>query len=149
MKLTYYIQRGDNYEGFLTYSVPENLNEDEVYARQLCEYFVVKGKEYKLLSNEMAGKEEVLVVEEKGDARRFSDEKNYKGQGVHIEFREYRESGDMRLIRAMPLATHWEVIRYLLKDVIDIPEIGQFLRDSTEIDEDRGVYVIYLGKMVL
>ncbi|MFC7373453.1 RNA helicase [Fictibacillus iocasae] len=149
MKLTYYIQRGENFEGFLTYSVPENLHEDEMYARQLCHYFVVKGKEYMLKANEMAGNEEVLVLEEKGEARRFSDEKNYKGKGVHIEFREYRENGDMRLIRTLPLATHWEAIRYLLKDVIDIPSIGQFLRDSTEIDEDRGVYVIYLGKMVL
>ncbi|CCF16974.1 hypothetical protein BLGI_4955 [Brevibacillus laterosporus GI-9] len=37
-----------------------------------------------------------------------------------------------------------DVVRYLLKDYIHIPELGHFEVDSTELDEDRGVYVIYV-----
>jgi len=40
--------------------------------------------------------------------------------------------------------SHFDVLRFLLKDVVDVPGIGQKLVTSTEIDEDRGVYVIYV-----
>ncbi len=33
---------------------------------------------------------------------------------------------------------------FLLKDIVDVPGSGQMLVTSKEIDEDRGVYVIYV-----
>ncbi|ANC77967.1 hypothetical protein ABE65_014645 [Fictibacillus phosphorivorans] len=148
MELTYFIERDYDYEAFLTYKIPENMHNDEKYARQLCEYFVTGGKEYELQSNEMKGSEEILIVKEVGEARRFTDETSYKGRGIFLEFRSYNSSGDMPVLHTQALNSHWDVIRYLLKDVVDIPGKGQFLRDSAEIDEDRAVYVMYVGDKI-
>jgi hypothetical protein len=143
-KLTYFIHDGKgNYEPFYEYSIP-NVGLDEFYARQLCTYFIIKGTQYELVSNEMAGDEEILVLEERGKNNSVLDEKNYRGKGIHVEFRRYRESENYRLITAVPCRTHLDVIRYLLKDIIDIPDSGQMAVTSTEVDEDRGVYVLYV-----
>lgn len=147
MDLTYYIKRGSqNYEEFYHYS-EDKINEDEIYARQLCEFFTKDGKEYELNSNEMIEDSEVLVLIEKGESRPFLHEKNYNGLGIHLEFRLYRKKGEMQLLSVKKLQNHWEVIRYLLKDVVDVPEHGQMLRGSAEIDEDRQVYVLYVTKI--
>ncbi|ANX13005.1 hypothetical protein ABE41_013415 [Fictibacillus arsenicus] len=148
MELTYYIEKSDGYEPFLTYKIPENMQNDEKYARQLCEFFVTGQKEYELQSNEMKGSEEILIVKEKGPARRFSDETSYKGRGIFLEFRQYQNTGDMPLLHVQALNSHWDVMRYLLKDVVEIPRQGQFLRDSAELDEDRAVYVMYVGEKI-
>lgn len=143
-KLTYFIHDGNgNYEPFYEYSIP-NVGLDEFYARQLCTYFIIKGTQYELVSNEMAGDEEILVLEERGKNNSVLDEKNYRGLGIHVEFRRYRESDNFKLLAAVPCRTHLDVIRYLLKDIIDIPGFGQMAVTSTEVDEDRGVYVLYV-----
>ena len=148
MELTYFIERDNEYEAFLTYKIPENMHNDEKYARQLCEFFVTGGKEYELQSNEMKASEEILIVKEVGEARRFTEETSYKGRGIFLEFRSYHSSGDMPVLHTQALNSHWDVIRYLLKDVADIPGKGQYLRDSAEIDEDRAVYVMYVGDKI-
>ena len=143
-KLTYFIHDGKgNYEPFYEYSI-SNVGLDEFYARQLCTYFIIKGTQYELVSNEMAGDEEILVLEELGKNNSVLDEKNYRGKGIHVEFRRYRESENYKLITAVPCRTHLDVIRYLLKDIIDVPGGGQMAVTSTEVDEDRGVYVLYV-----
>ncbi|MGE7021601.1 RNA helicase [Solibacillus cecembensis] len=121
-----------------------NVGLDEFYARQLCTYFIVRGTQYELISNEMDGNMEVLVLKEIGRNLSGEDERNFREQGIHIEFRSPNERENYRLLLRIPCETHIEVIRYLLKNVVDIPEIGQMLVTSTEIDEDRGVYVIYV-----
>ena len=148
MELTYYIEKNDSYEPFLTYKIPENMHNDEKYARQLCEFLVSGQKEYELQSNEMKGSEEILIVKEIGPIRRFTEEPSYKGRGIFLEFRKYNETGDMPLLHVQALNSHWDVIRYLLKDVVDIPRQGQYIRDSAEIDEDRAVYVMYVGEKI-
>lgn len=146
-KLTYFIDRGNGeYQPFYEYKQPETF-EDEFYARQLCTYFIIQGTQYQLTSNEMKGSDEILVLEEMGINERLPDEQSYRGRGVHIEFRSSLEEESYRLLYCLPCETHFEVIRFLLKDVVDIPNLGQFYTTSTEIDEDRGVYVIYLKEI--
>ena len=143
-QLTYYLDKGNGqYEPFYQYSLPD-IGVDECYARQLCTYFIVRGTQYELISNEMAGEEEILVVREIGRNLQGEKEKNYRGLGIHIEFRVPELRENYRLVSCIPCDTHYEVLRYLLKDVIDIPGIGQMLVTSTEVDEDRGVYVMYV-----
>ncbi|MBT2681000.1 RNA helicase [Bacillus sp. ISL-35] len=143
-KLTYFIHDGKGgYEALYEYTSAA-VGIDEFYARQLCTYFVIKGNQYELVSNEMNGEEEILVLEDRGRNNSFIDEKNYRGLGIHVEFRRYRESENYKLLSAVPCQTHLDVIRYLLKDVTDVPEVGQMVVTSTEIDEDRGVYVLYV-----
>ena len=63
---------------------------------------------------------------------------------IQIEFRSPEERENYRLLARIPCETHFEVIRYLLKDVVDVPGFERMLVTSTEIDEDRGVYVVYV-----
>lgn len=143
-KLTYFVQdsKGD-YEPFYEYTVPA-VGIDELYARQLCTYFIMKGRQYKLLSNEMIDDEEILVLNDIGKNVSAVDEVGYQGQGLRIEIRRYREQENYRKLALIPCETHFEIIRYLLKDIVDVPGIGQMEMTSTEIDEDRSVYVIYV-----
>ncbi|MFC4323123.1 hypothetical protein [Litchfieldia salsa] len=140
--LVYYIKTGSSHEPFYEYKKGA-INEDEIYARQLCEYFIKDGKEYELYSNEMKSSDEVLIIQEKGIVETFSDEKTYNA-GIHLEVRQFKNIGEMSLLHTFHLNTHWEVMRYLLKDIIDIPGLRQMVRDSAEIDEDRRCYVIYV-----
>ena len=146
-KLTYFIDRGNNdYESFFEYSLP-NVGEDEFYARQLCTYLILRGNQYQLMSNEMQGDEEILVLSELGRNEASPEEKYYHDRGLHIEFRRYRKEENYRLISTLPCSTHFDIIRYLLKDVVDIPGFGPMFATSTELDEDRGVYVIYVKNL--
>lgn len=136
---TYFMDRGDDrYDPFLVYQIAP----DECYARQLCTYLVAGDRQFKLLSNEMDGDAELLVIEELGPNVQYPDENHYRGQGIYIEFRQPSRSG--MLLAALPCATHFDVIRYLVKDVVEVPNHGQMHTTSTEVDENRGCYVIYV-----
>ncbi|MDG4655724.1 RNA helicase [Ectobacillus antri] len=147
MELTYYIAENERYQAFYTY-LEGNIDPNEIYARQLCEYLVLNGEQYRLLSNEMELDKDMLIVEKLGPVASFPDEHSYTNKGVHIEFREYVTENHMPLLYTLELhpygRTHWEALRYLLKDYVFIPTIGLRKRDSAEIDEDRGCYVIYV-----
>jgi hypothetical protein len=144
-KLTYFIDKGyDNYEEFYEYLIPR-IKPDEIYARQLCTYFIKDDKQYELISNEMNGHDEILVLKEMGENKKTNNEINYKKKdGINIEMRKIDRYDDHAFISSLKLKSHWEVIRYLLKDYVDIPGEGQLAVSSTEIDEDRSCYVIYV-----
>lgn len=146
-RLIYYIDRGNgHFEPFYEYT-ETNVGADEFYARQLCTYFIMRGTQYELISNEMEDDMEVLVLKEIGRNLSGENEQSFRERGIHIEFRSPNERENYRLFARIPCDTHFEVIRYLLKDIVEIPEIGQMLVTSTEIDEDRGVYVIYATEL--
>lgn len=143
-KLTYYIDKGNgHYEPFYEYTIL-NVGKDEFYARQLCTYFIMRGTQYELTSNEMNGEEDILVLKEIGRNLLGEKEISFRGKGLHIEFRSPEERENFRLLASISCDTHFDVLRFLLKDVVDVPGIGQKCVTSTEIDEDRGVYVLYV-----
>ncbi len=143
-KLTYFIDHGNGvYEPFYEYPIPD-VEIDELYARQLCTYFLINGKQYELISNEMDGDEEILVIREIGMNLRGDMENDFHGRGVNLEIRRFREEENFHLLSIIPCQSHFEIIRYLLKDIVDVAGIGQKQVTSTEIDEDRGVYVLYV-----
>ena len=144
-KLVYYIDKGfGNYEAFYEYAIP-NVSPDEIYARQLCTYLIKDGKQYELTYNEMYGSEEHLILKEMSYNKTDYDEKQFpKVVGIPIEFRKLGTFEEHTHLSSKVLKSHWEVIRYLLKDSIEVPEKGLFKTTSTELDEDRGCYVIYV-----
>ena len=142
-KLIYYIDKGNGvYDPFYEYDA-HTVGVDELYARQLCTYFIMRGQQYELVSNEMAGEEEILVIKDRGRNSNVLDEKIYRGQGLNIEVRRFCEAENYKLLSVIPCETHFDIIRYLLKDIVDVTGLGQKQVTSTEIDEDRGVYVLY------
>lgn len=143
-KLIYYIFKGnDEYEPFYEYTVPA-VGIDELYARQLCTYFIMRGQQYELIANEMVEDEDILVIKDIGRNPHVLDEKVFRGNGLNIEIRRFRQDENYKLLTIIPCETHFDIIRYLLKDIIDVPGLGQKQVTSTEIDEDRGVYVLYI-----
>jgi hypothetical protein len=143
-KLTYYIDQGNGtYKPFYEYKAPD-VGIDEFYARQLCTYFIMRGTQYELLANEMEGDEDVLVLKEIGRNYPALDEENFHGKGLYIEFRSHDERENYKKLVLLAVNTHFEIIRYLLKDIVDVPGQGLMETTSTEIDEDRSVYVIYV-----
>lgn len=143
--LTYYLEKSeDHYEALTTYSINE-IGEDGMYARQLCHYLVRSGEQYKLIWNEMDADTEILTLKDIGKAISYGDERfNGNNDQILIEFRFVTENGPMICIATQIVHTHWEVIRYLLKDNVPIPGKGARNVDSLEIDEDRRCYVIYV-----
>ncbi|MER2190402.1 MAG: RNA helicase [Solibacillus sp.] len=140
-KLIYYIEKVGYMEPFYEYDA-NDVGADEFYARQLCTYFIMQGKQYERLSNEMEAGAEVVVLKELGSNVRGEGEQSFRGQGIHIEFRSAHAG--YPLVDRISCATHFDVMRYLLKDIVEVPSVGQMLVTSTEIDEDRGVYVMYV-----
>ncbi|MBO9129858.1 RNA helicase [Bacillus sp. 165] len=150
MELTYFsLRTDDSYEPLYTYK-EGTIDPNEIYARQLCEYFVKNGLQYELISNEMEQNMEMLIVKEIGPSIRIEGERLYTNtnEGLHLEFRQYNSPSDMPLLYTLEINKygrgHWDIIRYLLKDYIDIPGIGIRKRDSAELDEDRNCYVMYV-----
>ena len=143
-QLIYYIDKGNgHFEPFYEYMISD-VGADEFYARQLCTYFIMKGTQYELVSNEMDGEQEILVIKEMGRNLSGEDERSFRGKGIHVEFRSPNERQNYRLYARIPCDAHFDVLRFLLKDIVDVPQYGQMLVTSKEIDEDRGVYVIYV-----
>ncbi|WP_201003790.1 RNA helicase [Paenibacillus glycanilyticus] len=144
-KLIYFVDKGFNeYEPLMEYPA-SSVGIDEMYARQLCTYLIANGVQYELTSNEMQENEEMLIVKRIGPNENYGDESNYRGRGIYIEFRKPNDRG--RKLTEIGSANHYEVIRYLLKDIVDVPGYGPMFTTSTEIDEDRGCYVIYVRGM--
>ena len=146
-KLIYYIDKGNgNFKPFVEYS-SDNVGPDEFYARQLCTYFIYRGTQYERTSNEMENGHDVIIVKEIGRNLPGEHERSYRGEGIQLEFRSPNEKENYRLISRMPCKTHFDVMHYLLKDIVDIPMVGQMLVTSNEIDEDRGTYVLYVTEL--
>lgn len=147
-KLVYYIDRGnENYERFYEYAA-SNVDADELYARQLCTYLIKNETEYQLLYTEMAADEEFLILQELRPNKRNIDEKSYLYgfNGIPIEFRTIDSLNQHTFLTATSVRDHWSAIRYLLKDYVQVPDHGLYEVTSTELDEDRGCYVIYVTK---
>jgi hypothetical protein len=144
-ELTYFIKTGhgeEDFEAFYSYPA-QTTSREEMLAKQLCTYLVLEGKQFKLLYNEMVGNEEYLVLDDEGMATKYPDEEMYNGKDIIIEFRAYRQMGTSLLKERMKVLSHLDVLEYLTKDIVDIPNIGQKEVDSTEVDADRKCYVIY------
>lgn len=148
MELIYYLHDRGSYEPIYEYKKGK-ISEDEIYARQLCTFFIKEGIQYKLICTEgsLDNNSETITVEKDEVARSFYKEKSYPA-GIHMEFREYKYLQDMPVLHTQTLESHWEAIKFLLKDIVHLLGIGECHVDSTEIDEDRQCYVFYIGKIV-
>ncbi|WP_066052213.1 RNA helicase [Robertmurraya korlensis] len=146
-RLTYYLDKGnDEYTPLYEYTTA-SVGVDELYARQLCTYFIMRGRQYELFSTEMDGDEDQLIIRDRGRNPHVVDEKGYHGKGLHIEIRRFREEENYKLLTSLSCDSHFDVIRYLLKDIVDVPGLGYKQVTSSEIDEDRGVYVLYVKEV--
>ncbi|MCK1999881.1 RNA helicase [[Brevibacterium] frigoritolerans] len=144
-KLIYFLDKGnENYIPIYEYYIP-SIDPNEILTRQLCTYFIKDGKQYELIANEMEGQDEILTVKPLGYNRTGVDEKKYDAFiGIPIEFRKLQNNDRHTHLAEKLFDGHWDVLRYLVKDYVEVPGYGKMEVTSTELDEDRTCYVIYV-----
>lgn len=142
-QLIYFEERDNHYQALYTYDITA-IGIDECYARQLCTYTIIQGEQYELLANELVNDDEYLIVKhiapnEAGECEQI----NEHNKGIQLEIRNHDVATNYALLQRITCSTHYEIIRYLLKDNLAIQATTYHVR-SSEIDEDRGVYVLYV-----
>lgn len=143
LTLKYYIKEEEEYKEFKEYN-SSFIGLEGLYARQLCHYLILNAVQYKVLKIEIINGEEILTIEKERQAVAFSDELiNIDESKIKMEFRPYYNNSDVPLVHHVVLEHNKEVIRYLLKDAVEIEGIGQRKVNFFEWDDDRKVYVAY------
>lgn len=126
--------------------VYNRIDKDEISLRFACDYFVKDGVVYEKLSAAQQRGLYVVYV-------RSATEENAAvpdatgaialGGGIRVEFREYAEEAETYpLLHTFRYADDDDALLLLQSDAIDWNGIP-WNRSSTEVDEDRGVYVYY------
>lgn len=123
----------------------ESMNELEVAMRMACDYFVKAGKIYLKAASSLVPQGVVVYVDDAGDdsAETANAETASRPAGITLEVREYREGAlSYPLVQQLGFAGLLPVLPYFLADRLTL--LGQeWEKTSTEIDEDRQVYVYY------
>jgi len=131
----------DEASGFPAIYHYSNLDPNEIFCRRLCDYFVKDGKVYSQTSSAKEEKMFVIYVKEESEEFAFPDARTY--QKVTLEIRLLEEEKPSPLLYSYHLSSHMEVLQYLGNVYIQIGEY-EYEIISTEIDEDRSTYVLYV-----
>ncbi|TLS49441.1 hypothetical protein FE782_25335 [Paenibacillus antri] len=126
--------------------VYNRIDKDEISLRFACDYFVKDGVVYEKLSAALQRGLYVVYV-------RSATEENAAvpdatgaialGGGIRVEFREYAEEAETYpLLHTFRYADDDDALLLLQSDAVDWNGFS-WNRSSTEVDEDRGVYVYY------
>ena len=138
--LEYRLQKGTNsYEPIYYYSA---IDLPQILARRECEFFIKEGKTYKQLSSSIEGNLFVIYVELFEEAP-IEFEKQSE-QGIKLEIRELNRLQYYPLLSTQYKSNHLEILS-VIGSVYTYLEQNEWERDSAEIDEDRGVYVLYVA----
>lgn len=144
-KLEYRLfDQANGYPAIYYYDV---IPREEIAVRFFCDYFIKAGKVYEKTSAAIEEPIHVIYVKECEDE--FAN--NPKPVGliggyVILEVREYREDTEnYRLIQTLEFSDLLELLLYVQSNYIVLNDV-EWERTSTEIDEDRKVYVMYVMK---
>lgn len=116
------------------------LSLDEVLARRECEFFVKDGVTYKQRSSALENEDYFLIYVD-----RYEDGPPAKLETdrIKIEVRELNVLSDHPVLESYWLERHLDALAMLGTTYIYV-EGREFMRDSAEVDEDRGMYVLYV-----
>ena len=123
----------------------DHIDKDEISLRFACDYFV-KGKEvYEKTSAAIEPQAYVIYVKlsEEEQAVTYSDAAALRWGRVQIEVREYRENTDhYPLVHLYQFTEDDDALLLLQSDYITLGG-KEWEKTSTEVDENRKVYVYY------
>ncbi|GAB2719305.1 hypothetical protein ACFQWB_05410 [Paenibacillus thermoaerophilus] len=123
----------------------EVIDKDEIGLRFACDYYVKDGAVYEAVHRGVEPGRAIVYV------RRADDEQasvypmpvRRSDRTIVVEFREYRESSTLYpLIETFEFGDDDDCLLYLQSDSLYVNG-RHWRKTSTEIDEDRGAYVIY------
>ncbi|MFC7686986.1 hypothetical protein [Ureibacillus sp. GCM10028918] len=137
--LEYRLHKGTNlYEPIYYYTTIEL---SQILARRECEFFIKEGKTYKQLSSSIEGNLFVIYVELFEEAP--IEPVEHTERGIKLEIRELNGRQNYPLLSTEYVSNHLDILS-IIGSVFTYLEKNEWERDSAEIDEDRGVYVLYV-----
>lgn len=137
--LEYRLQKGnDTFEPIYYY---KKIDLPQILARRECEFFVKEGKTYKQLSSAIESDIFVIYVELYEEAP--IEKQEHSLEGMKLEIRELNARKNHPLLTFEFLSNHLDMLSQI-GNVYTYIEGVEWARDSAEIDEDRGVYAVYV-----
>jgi len=122
----------------------QDIDEMEIAARFTCDYFVKNGALYEKASCAMEVLVYVIYVNEiDDDVTAYDDNIRKNGKRIRLEMRRFIEEAEMYpLLFTYELRENKDLLLYLQSDFF-IWSGEEWEKTSSEIDEDRKVYVLY------
>ena len=137
--LEYRLQKGkDKFEPIYYYT---NIDLPQILTRRECEFFIKEGKTYKQLSS--AIEDELFVIYVELCEETPMEMQELSCEGIKLEIRELNTYKNHPLITFEYMANHLDILS-MIGSIYTYIEDKEWERDSAEIDEDRGVYVLYV-----
>ena len=121
----------------------------EISFRFACDYLVKDSKVFEKTSTAMEEGTAVVYVQAvpEGRAAQFAGTVPSATGEVRVEVREYQEGlVDYPLVHTFHFRDAVEALLHLQSDYLEI-DGGEWMKTSTEIDENRQTYVIYAGRV--
>lgn len=120
------------------------IDKDEVSLRFACDYWIKNKRVYERTGNQVNGSKYIIFVREAVEEHVLEQEQDdrYWG-GICVELREFREGTDRYpVVHRFVLHDDDDALLLLQSDSLTL-QGKVWARTSTEIDEDRKVYVYY------
>ncbi len=137
--LEYRLQKEkDKFEPIFYYT---NIDLPQILTRRECEFFIKEGKTYQQLSS--AIEDGLFVIYVKLYEETPMDMNEPFNEGIKLEFRELNAYKHHPLITFEYMVNHLDILS-IIGSIYTYIEDKEWERDSAEIDEDRGVYVLYV-----
>lgn len=123
----------------------DRIDKKEIALRFACEYFVKDKRVYALASCATEPDAYVIYVTEADDEKAGVEAKGTSHwNGVRLEIRQFGEEWmNYPLLHTRDFADMHDVLLYLQSDYVTIGD-KEWGRSSTEVDEDRKLYVLYV-----
>ena len=119
----------------------EKIDLEQILARRECEFFVKNGVTYKQVSAALEG--DICVIYVKIFEEGPIESVHLSSQGdLMLEIRELNALKNHPLVKTLHFERHIDILSVIGATYTFVDEC-EWLRDSTELDEDRMVYVLY------
>ncbi|MCI3927181.1 hypothetical protein MO973_44115 [Paenibacillus sp. TRM 82003] len=129
--------------------VYNHINKDEVSMRFACDYFVKDGVVYEKMSCAFERGIYVIYVRSATEENAYVPDGSAStalGGGIKVELREFSEEASAYpLLHTFRYADDDDALLTLQMDALEWNGF-RWTKSSTEVDEDRGVYVYYAVK---
>jgi hypothetical protein len=135
----------DETNGFPVLYYYEPIDKDEISLRFACDYFVKGGSVYEKTSCAIEQTTYVIYVKPAEDEQTvtYTDAAALRWGQVQIEVREYREgTNQYPLVHLFQFMDDDDALLHLQSDYLYLHG-REWEKTSTEVDEDRKVYVYY------
>lgn len=123
----------------------ESIDPGEVANRLLCDYFVKDDQVYERVSTAVGPAEMILFVREAEEEEVINREKVTRPdwEGIRLEIRGFKEEAVYYPVKKyLHFSSHAELSPYLQSECFCV-DGSEWRKTSTEIDENRKVFVLY------